>query len=64
MPEESEEKVRRKPGPVPGPANAKVTILLEPEIRDWGMHQPGGLSDLVRRLLREEKKRQEERAGD
>ncbi len=43
----------RKRGPVPGPETGRYQVLLEPEIADWGKHQPGGLSELVRRLLRE-----------
>jgi hypothetical protein len=50
---------RRKTGPVPGPETRKYTILVEAELGDWGKHVPGGLSKLVRRLLSEEKQRQE-----
>lgn len=50
---------RRKPGPVPGPEMRQFTILMEPDLGEWGKRQPGGLSELVRRLLREEKQRQE-----
>jgi hypothetical protein len=34
--------------------------LLEAELAEWGKRQPGGLSELIRRLLKEEQKR---RAG-
>jgi len=27
--------------------------MLEPDLVDWGKRKPGGLSDLMRRLLRE-----------
>ncbi|HEY3329770.1 MAG TPA: hypothetical protein VGK19_07110 [Capsulimonadaceae bacterium] len=44
---------RKKPGPTPGPATVKATVLLEPDLVDWGKAQPGGLSSVVRKLLRE-----------
>ena len=44
---------RRKPGPVPGPETQKYNVLLEPALAEWGKKQPGGLSELVRRLLRQ-----------
>jgi hypothetical protein len=47
------EPIRKRPGPVPGPPTAKYTVLLEPELAEWAKTQPGGLSELVRRLLRE-----------
>lgn len=54
-----ENKERRKPGPVPGTEKRQYTILIEPELGDWGKAKAGGLSELVRRLLREEKEREE-----
>jgi hypothetical protein len=51
MPEPT--KIPRKPGRVPGPPTEKYTVLLEPDLAEWAKAQPGGLSDLVRRLLRE-----------
>ncbi len=53
---ETETPERKKPGPRPDPALArmdKYTMKLDPEDAEWGKAQPGGLSDLVRRLLRE-----------
>ena len=53
---ETETAERKKPGPRPDPALAvmeKYTMKLDPEDAEWGKAQPGGLSDLVRRLLRE-----------
>lgn len=44
----------RKPGPVPGPPTARYQVLLEPRDAEWAKAQPGGLSALVRRLLRRE----------
>jgi hypothetical protein len=42
---------RKKPGPVPGPATEKYTVLLPTDLGEWGKRQPGGLSALLRRLL-------------
>jgi hypothetical protein len=44
---------KTRPGPVPGPATKKYTVLLEPELGEWGKQQPGGLSELARRLIRD-----------
>lgn len=44
---------RRRPGPVPGPPTKKYTVLLDEGLGEWGKRQPGGLSELVRRLLGE-----------
>lgn len=52
---------RKKPGPVPGQATRKYNLLLPEELGEWGKEQPGGLSELVRRLLREEQERSEGR---
>jgi hypothetical protein len=44
---------RRKPGPTPQLQKARaVTILLEEDLIEWGKSQPGGLSQLVRQMLR------------
>lgn len=47
------EKTRRKPGPVPNMNTVRTTVVLDRDLADWGKNQPGGLSDLLRRLLRE-----------
>lgn len=57
--EKTEEPARRKPGPVPGPPTRKYNVLLDEDLADWGKQQPGGLSELVRRLLRAERQKQE-----
>jgi hypothetical protein len=44
---------KKRPGPIPGPQTVKATVLLEPDLLEWGKRQPGGLSELMRRLLRE-----------
>lgn len=56
-PDSGEVRVRRKPGPVPGPPTRKYNLLLDEELGEWGKQQPGGLSELVRQLLTEEKNR-------
>ena len=47
---------RKKPGPVPGPATRKYNVLIEEELAEWGKRQPRGLSELLRRLLKQAKK--------
>jgi hypothetical protein len=49
----STREIQRKKGPVPGPPTKPYTVMLEPEIAEWAKRKPGGLSDLVRRMLRE-----------
>ena len=56
-------KTRRKPGPVPNPARRRTTVMLEDELAEWGKRQPGGLSELLRRLLMEERERQRRERG-
>ena len=46
-----------KPGPKTGIKTVKATVLIEPDMRDWGTSQPGGLSVLMRRLLKQEKEK-------
>jgi hypothetical protein len=58
--EASEKKDNRKPGPVPGPPTRKCNVLIEEELADWGKQQPGGLSELIRRLLKAERHKQEQ----
>lgn len=55
--ESSETKTKKKPGPVPGPPTRKYNILVEEELGEWAKSQPGGLSELVRQLLKEERQR-------
>jgi hypothetical protein len=50
---------RKKPGPIPTPGRVRTTIYMDEEITEWGKRQPSGLSELIRRLLIEEKTRQE-----
>ena len=47
------DKIRRKPGPKPKAKTQQYALMLEPEPADWAKGQPGGLSEFVRRLLRE-----------
>ena len=56
-PDSGEARVKRKPGPLPGPPTRKYNLLLDEELGEWGKQQPGGLSELVRRLIKEERDR-------
>ena len=59
------DKTRRNPGPKPKAKTQQYALMLEPEPADWAKGQPGGLSEFVRRLLREAYKReQQERDKD
>lgn len=44
--------MQKKPGRVPGTPKQKVTVLLDPDLLEWGKQQPGGLSETLRQLLR------------
>ena len=45
----------RKRGRVPADAvRVKTTLLLDLDTVEWGKTQPGGLSEVIRRLLRQE----------
>lgn len=59
----AEEPQRKKPGPVANPNLVITSVSLDAELLEWGKNQPGGLAALVRRLLREEKNRIEQGAG-
>lgn len=50
---ENTEKQPRRKGPTPGATTQPYTVMLEPEDAEWGKSQPGGLSILLRRLLKE-----------
>lgn len=54
---------KSKPGPVPGEPTKQVSIMLPPALAEWGKRQRGGLSELVRKLLEEERKRREGATG-
>jgi hypothetical protein len=54
---------RRRPGPVAKPGRVRVTLYLDGPLAEWGKHREGGLSDLVRRLLAEERSRIAEGGG-
>jgi hypothetical protein len=53
------ESERRKRGRPRGPEYVKYQICLDKESGDWGKAQPGGLSALIRRLIRDEKREAE-----
>jgi hypothetical protein len=42
---------KKRPGPLAKPGRVRVTVYLEEPLAEWGKTQPGGLSDLLRRLL-------------
>ena len=45
----------RTRGRVPADAErVKTTLLLDLDTVEWGKRQPGGLSELIRQLLRQE----------
>ncbi len=52
-------KPERKRGPQPGPPTQQYSLMLEAEPAEWGKDRPGGLSEFVRRLLREAYEREE-----
>lgn len=56
----TEEKSRKKPGPVANPDLVTTSIKLESDLLEWGKNQPGGLSALVRQMLREAKDKAEQ----
>ena len=43
----------KKRGPIAGPETTRTSVLIEPHLIEWGKRKSGGLSELVRRLLRE-----------
>ena len=58
MEKETTSAPRKKPGPVAGPPTTRYSVLLEEDLGEWGKQQPGGLSELIRRLLKAERERQ------
>ena len=56
---------KRKPGPKPKAKTQQYALMLEPDPAEWAKEQPGGLSEFVRRLLREAYEREgQERSQD
>lgn len=47
----------RRYGPVPNTKLRPYTVMLEDDTAEWGKHQPGGLSNLLRQLLLQERNR-------
>ena len=54
------EQPRKKPGPVENPNLVSATVKLEADLVEWGKNQPGGLSALLRQMLREAKEKAEQ----
>ena len=53
--------VKKKPGPTAQTRSAgtvRTSLMLAPDMVEWGKSQPGGLSALVRRLITQERQRQ------
>ena len=51
------EKQEKKRGRVPGTPTIRTTLLIEEDLVEWGKQKPGGLSELVRKLLRDAKEK-------
>lgn len=62
MTEATETRERKKPGPAPRPNTDRTSLIIDTDLIEWGKTQPGGLSETVRRLLREAKDKAEGRA--
>ena len=58
-----EKKPEKRRGPVPVAGRVRTTIYLDEALADWGKHQPGGLSELMRRLLEQERRANLEQAA-
>ena len=50
-------KAKKTPGPIAGPETVRTNVLIEPDLLEWAKQQPGGFSELVRRLVREAKEK-------
>jgi hypothetical protein len=54
----AEQRAPRKPGrPKRGHTVRKFTVMLPPDLHEWAMQQPEGISGLVRRLLTAEREK-------
>jgi hypothetical protein len=49
---------RPRRGPIPAASRQHYNVMLDKELAEWGMRQPGGLSALLRRLLKLSRDRQ------
>jgi hypothetical protein len=61
--EETPTQKGKRPGRVKGPATQKYTLMLDEADAEWGKQQPGGLSELLRRFLREAREKAEAKAS-
>lgn len=59
----SESPPRKKRGPIANPNLVITSVSLDADLLEWGKNQPGGLSALLRRLLKEEKEKADQEAG-
>jgi hypothetical protein len=53
MENETEPEGRKRGRVAADAARVKTTLLLDLDTVEWGKHQPGGLSELIRQLLRQ-----------
>lgn len=58
-----EEPQRKKRGPVANPNLVITSVSLDADLLEWGKNQPGGLSALLRQMLRQAKEQAERGAG-
>lgn len=58
-----EKRQERKRGRPPQPGLERYNLMLDRELAEWGKSQPGGLSGLVRDLLRKARARSGKPAG-
>lgn len=58
--ETTQEKPKKRPGPVPQ-GFGRYNVTLEPDLAEWAKYQPGGMSETIRRLLREAKEKEDRR---
>lgn len=56
-------KEKRKPGRKSIPGTERYNVVLEQSVAGWAMNTPEGLSGMIRRLLAQEKARQERAAS-
>ena len=52
------EKTKKKPGRVPQ-GNNRYNVILPEELAEWLKHQPGGMSETLRVLVRDAKEKQQ-----
>jgi hypothetical protein len=51
METKQETKPRKKPGRVATEGRGRYNVMLDDDLAEWAKHQPGGMSETLRRLL-------------